>query len=281
MKDDNYNVATPALVSPVAPVAAYDNSRMNALRHGVLSRLTVLPWEDQASYESLLSSLEAEHQPDGPTQTHLVEELAGVLWRKRRLQRAEAASYHRGLQATTESYSDAKTSAAALVGTSDTKTITVKRALNTAPEQAKEELAFFDRDQAQTLRAMTILEGGGKLAFEQALAAIDESTREAWTEQLAWEPDDYGDGATPYTNDAPNLLRYLETSIMPWYDEQQRELKAAPLIRAQAIGESLDPDKLERLGRYEVHLDRKFERTLSTLLRLQDLARTRPVPDGA
>ena len=35
--------------------------------------------------------------------------------------------------------------------------------------------------------------------------------------------------------------------------------------------EALDPDKLERLGRYEVHLDRKLERMLSMLLRLKDL----------
>jgi len=39
----------------------------------------------------------------------------------------------------------------------------------------------------------------------------------------------------------------------------------------QAFGESLDPDKLARLGRYEVHLDRKLERTLAMLLRLKDL----------
>ena len=41
--------------------------------------------------------------------------------------------------------------------------------------------------------------------------------------------------------------------------------------REQAFGESLDPDKLERLGRYEVHLDRKLERMLAMLLRLKDL----------
>jgi hypothetical protein len=41
-----------------------------------------------------------------------------------------------------------------------------------------------------------------------------------------------------------------------------------PLIREQAFGEALDPDKLERLGRYEVHLDRKLERMLTMLLRL-------------
>jgi hypothetical protein len=45
------------------------------------------------------------------------------------------------------------------------------------------------------------------------------------------------------------------------------------LIRAQAFGEALDPDRMERLGRYEVHLDRKLERTLAMLIRLQDLRR--------
>jgi len=34
---------------------------------------------------------------------------------------------------------------------------------------------------------------------------------------------------------------------------------------------SVDPDKLERLGRYEVHLDRRLERMLAMLLRLKDL----------
>ena len=47
-----------------------------------------------------------------------------------------------------------------------------------------------------------------------------------------------------------------------------------PLIREQAFGESLDPDKLERLGRYEVHLDRKLERMITMLIRLKDLRGT-------
>ena len=53
-----------------------------------------------------------------------------------------------------------------------------------------------------------------------------------------------------------------------------RQLANRPLIREQAFGEALDPDKLERLGRYEVHLDRKLERMLAMLLRLKDLRRT-------
>ena len=38
-----------------------------------------------------------------------------------------------------------------------------------------------------------------------------------------------------------------------------------------SFGEALDADKLERLGRYEVQLDRKLERMLAMLLRLKDL----------
>jgi hypothetical protein len=36
---------------------AYDSSRFNAMRHGVLSEHTVAPWEDQAEYKSLLKAI--------------------------------------------------------------------------------------------------------------------------------------------------------------------------------------------------------------------------------
>ena len=41
-----------------------------------------------------------------------------------------------------------------------------------------------------------------------------------------------------------------------------------PVVVAEA---ALDPAKLEPLSRYEVHLDRKLERMLTILLRLQSL----------
>ena len=44
-------------------------------------------------------------------------------------------------------------------------------------------------------------------------------------------------------------------------------------VRNDGLGEALDADKPERLGRYEVHLDRKLERMLAMLLRLKDLRR--------
>ena len=79
-------------------------TRFNALRHGVLSRYMVLPWEDVSEYQALSAALAAEHSPKGPTEEHLVEELAGILWRKRRLRLAEAAVHRRGLKGALEPF---------------------------------------------------------------------------------------------------------------------------------------------------------------------------------
>ena len=76
----------------------------------------------------------------------------------------------------------------------------------------------------------------------------------------------------PFTPDADGLRRFIEGDLRPWYVQRRKQLENRPLIRAQAFGQSLDPDKLSRLARYEVHLDRKLERTLAMLLRLQDSA---------
>jgi hypothetical protein len=70
----------------------------------VLSRYTVLPWEVAAEYHALVATLVAEHVPQGPTEEHLVEELAGIVWRKRRLRLADAAAHRRGLEGTLSSY---------------------------------------------------------------------------------------------------------------------------------------------------------------------------------
>ena len=85
------------------------------------------------------------------------------------------------------------------------------------------------------------------------------------------DPDELDEGEEPATADEEGLRRFLEGTVMPWFETRKKELANRPLIREQAFGETLDPDKLERLGRYEVHLDRKLERMLAMLLRLKDL----------
>src|SRR5215472_612191 len=58
----------------------------NALKHGAFSREVILPGESRKDYERLLAELEAEYSPSGPSEIYLVNHLASLLWRERRLQ---------------------------------------------------------------------------------------------------------------------------------------------------------------------------------------------------
>jgi hypothetical protein len=250
--------------------AATEITRFNALRHGVLSRYTVLPWEDAHEYEALLAALVAEHAPQGPTEEHLVEEVAGILWRKRRLRLAEAAAQRRGLEDTLEPYR--KTVKAALVHLDATDQIErVVDAIRATVTDTEADIAEMAADEAMTRRALDLLGSRRNDAYEAALAALREDTQEWWANVLACDPDELEEDEVPGTADAEGLRRFLEAEVLPWFENRKKELSNRPLIREQAFGEALDPGKLERLARYEVHLDRKLERILAMLLRLKDL----------
>jgi hypothetical protein len=265
------NVTTP----PQPRSGNYELARFNALRHGVLSRHTVLPWEDGEEYRVLLEALVGEHKPEGPTEEHLVEELAGVIWRKRRLRLGEAAAHHRALKRSTDPLGE--TAKAAIVHVADDMdNYSVTDAITSTDEETAEDLTDIESDQAMTEEALGLLETNSSTAYTHALAALREDTREWWAEQLTWEPDDYNEDQAPYRADAESLKRFLESEIRPWYDKRRRELENRPLIRAQAFGEAVDPNRLERLSRYEVHLDRKLERTVAMLLKLQELRAAKP-----
>jgi len=250
----------------------YGASRLNAVRHGILSRHTVLPWEDETEYQSLLDALLAEHSPNGPTEEHLVEELAGIFWRKGRLRLAELAAHHRGLEDTTAPFRDTVKAALAHLGTG--KQIEgVSDAIRATPEETTEQQADVEKDAAMTQKALKILRQGGAGAYERALIALRDDTREWWEISLEDDPEDLDEDEEPPTPDADGLQSFLESKLVPWYAQRCEELGNRPLIRAQAFGEALDIRKLERLGRYEVHLDRKLERMLVMLMRLKDLRR--------
>ena len=131
-------------------------TRFNALRHGVLSRYTVLPWEDADEYRSVLEALVTEHRPQGPTEEHLVEEVAGILWRKRRLRLAEAALHRRGLNGTLSSYRE--TVKMALVHTGATgQSERVLEALQATSADTEQEIREVEEDEAMTRTALDLL----------------------------------------------------------------------------------------------------------------------------
>ncbi|MGH9627841.1 MAG: hypothetical protein ACRD7E_05825 [Bryobacteraceae bacterium] len=67
--------------------------RNNALKHGLTSTQSVLPYEDKAGFEEFRDSLLAAHEPPNSHEKMLVEEVARCCWRLLRLRRVETEMY--------------------------------------------------------------------------------------------------------------------------------------------------------------------------------------------
>jgi hypothetical protein len=164
-------------------------TRFNALKHGVLSRYTVLPWEDADEYRALVAALTAEHAPQGPTEEHLVEELAGIVWRKRRLRLAEAAAHRRGLEGTFSSYRDTVKMALAHLDATNPSERVIDAIRATATDTEKDVCDMQD-DEAMTRHALDLLNSRRNDAYEAALASLRSDTQAWWAEVLARDPNE-------------------------------------------------------------------------------------------
>ena len=69
----------------------------NRLTHGILSNKLLLAGDDPHDYESLLDDLQAQLRPVGVLELSLVEKIAVILWRQRRLVAAETATIELGI----------------------------------------------------------------------------------------------------------------------------------------------------------------------------------------
>jgi hypothetical protein len=66
-------------------------SARNALRHGLTAHQVVIDGEDPAQFDALLHRFRGEFQPESALEEFLVERLAGLAWRLRRVPLFEAA----------------------------------------------------------------------------------------------------------------------------------------------------------------------------------------------
>ena len=130
-------------------------------------------FHDLRRREVLLEALVAEHKPQGPTEEHLVEELTGIIWRKRRLRLGESAAHHRALKRSTDPFRE--TAKAAVIHlASDVKDQCVGEAIIATEEQTAEDHADLESDQAMTERALDLLDRPSASAYSRALAELRE-----------------------------------------------------------------------------------------------------------
>jgi hypothetical protein len=264
MNSNTTNIATtaPAMSTAATCPQPYEVVRFNALQHGILSRYTVLSHENHADYESLVNSLIDEHLPAGATEQHLIEELASVIWRKRRVLQAEGATINKGLKESARSAKTVIPAAAPFeMGLSGENT-DIRDLMNLKPEDVTESQRAARHDLDATNKASVILREGGDRAYEKALRALSPGSRDWWDSYLVLEG---------YSADAEGLASFIRKHLSPLCHQQEKEARHHAAIVNQTIGEGLQAYRLEQLSRYETHLDRKFERTLAMLIKLKDL----------
>jgi hypothetical protein len=134
--------------------------------------------------------------------------------------------------------------------------------LAASPEETAERQRDAGLDLAATRKAAGILRRGGPNAYEKARRALIQESRDWWDEHVEEEE---------YPATADGLAQFIQESLEPIGIRMAQEAQFTAAIKAQTLGEGLQAHRLEKLSRYETHLDRKFERTLAMILKLKDL----------
>ncbi|SRR5712692_625487 len=272
----NENVASLALshrsTGPRTPQGKA-RSKYNALKHGLFSKAILLEDESPAEYESLLNGLRESLQPQGKLEEVLVEKLATILWRERRLLQEEAAEIQKAT------------------------ILNIDRML----QQEADELEYADLKEAPDRKLthssnLTVFRNAIEILDMVRQSEEDDSQVEKVGELFRMIFGCEKDGAPPYRFRqlyfalwkllfAPQEVENSKDSVDP--TELMRKAigkEMLRLVKLHDIAASVEtlkrrrdlatarvpsPEVFDRLLRHEAHLSREFNRTLSELERLQ------------
>ena len=250
----------------------YAVSKLNSLKHGILSKHTVLPWEKVEDYDALLQSLIEEYGPKGATEEHLIEELAGVMWRKKRLRYAEQTSLQEELGKYINSRefdgSHIATKSILPKSSSAVKSFDLHKAVTASAEETAESIQNYKEYMEGCRKAYTILDTRND--YDKALEGLNKEEQDSWIE---WIGEPVNEWSSRVNEETPESLQEWIEGTIKHYEKQLYELESRDKIKHQVYGQVFQPDQkyVERYSRYESHLDKKLERTLSTLFRLREL----------
>jgi hypothetical protein len=250
------------------------NSRMNAVKHGVLARNTVASGpplrEDWAEFYGLLEGLRAHYDPVGPYEDLLVQEIAAAKWKTIRLERFEAAGV------------SVRTSEAIAAGRNrieDERWGLIQKdlrfKLDTAADPAKRPVVTADilRDQMDLVKRLT---------RDDAIVENEPDFRTfVWLSKTGGDPDGTMSNAEKEEKCRALMAALTSNELDDLVDDfistMERALQAMWELREKAIPfeagveQALVPDdaNLEKIIRYSTYLSRLEERKVAMLEHLQ------------
>jgi len=239
----------------------YEMTRFNSVKHGLRSSVPVLPHESKEAFNYLRDKFMAEYLPQGPTEEMLVEELISIVWRKRRVLSAEAASLNKGLERSISfplNLINASQPFRLHMESSEDMEQEVRTLLSLDEDGLKEHRAHVAEMRESLKAAESRLAQGGKGAARQAFSLLTEDLQALWY-------------ATSRENTKEDIEDFILSEIAQKVSSAEAMSHYVPEIRQQAIGSAFNGFPFEQIARYEAHLDRKFERALSMLFKLREI----------
>jgi hypothetical protein len=264
-------------------------SSRNATKHGVFSTVVVLKGESRAEYDAVLAGLQETLQPEGKLEELLVEKLATLAWRQRRLLMAEGAEIRKNMEFVETDRQDREREEAdriarlldSLNNHGLIRTIHNPDVLERCLELLVELREQVEKDGFNLEYDKTILE---KIYGDRGENRLREDLYDSYAIWLV-------------TSQAPEEERVREgyaspeqcrKNILQEIDEEIRRLKRSRNARTsietvrtqlETLRHSIpDAPGLDRLLRYEASLERAFDRTLIQLERLQRIRLGQSVP---
>jgi len=229
----------------------------------------LLPWEEPEAWRGLLDGYTSCYAPQGPAEETLVIQLAWIDWRRRRLVLGERALHMASLDRRTgnDRFDGLSRRALAVAGGIRPELSSAGAIKSSDAEDAQSEAEWTKMVQAAE-QAEARLETPDKSAYAEALVSLPEETAEWFLETCETEE--------RYEPNAECLQRFLIAEVLPFFRKHLAGARGGPTVRLQAWGESLDPDRTEKIYTLDERLTRQYEKVLGMLLKLQAIRLVTP-----
>lgn len=232
-------------------------------------RVGLLPWESEEDFEALFQDYVQTYPPRGPAEASLVEQLVWLDWRRRRLRLGERALHMASLERrSSTSYPDQLSRRALLTKDASRHETPSAVAIRSSDQQDQNSHSENANHLVAAEEARRLIEEQGPDRFEAALNALPEQTQ-VWFDDLAEEEEER------FPRTADGLQSFLTFRAIPFFKSSREGALVGPLIRLQAWGESLDPERADKLLTLDERLMRQYEKALGMLIRLQELGSPR------
>jgi hypothetical protein len=255
-----------------------ERSKRNSITHGIFSNV-VLKSESQADFDALLNALYTDRRPKGALEEVLVNRLAGLFWRLRRVGAAEVAEIRTGAEflqwdENERNRQDASRLSQLSCNGGLTWWVGNPEALQGCLdllEDLKESIAEGGFDPEYDKAILTKLYGGYEEGHESWKKTLFDSYLAWQGTSLCSDEERQQKGYLSPQKCTENFLEEVKEEIqrLERYRKEHATISACKFELESLRRRVPDGSQLDRLLRYEAALSREIERTLNQLERLQ------------